>query len=512
MFRTNRPVTASAFHDRTQPLARLEQMVTRLEAGETSWLALIGRRKLGKTSLLLELARRNHHRVIFVILDTLERAPVDGEVLRLLAIRTLDAVLRPVLGASLEALQLDPPSFRAALAPHLAQLPSDTHRLVMDLATVPLTAASLTAMANLPQQLAEARDLRLLCAVDEFQELMTMSKRGRRSSPDLVALLRSVWQHHDRVSYVISGSAPSVLRELVSSQASPFFQHLDVLELDPMSHADAVELLTANGISESVAQRTVELVGGHPFYLQVVGEELLRANTSDHELVDLQEALQTVLFHRTGRLALYLEREMQGIIGRSSQMMALLSHLSEGPRTVTQLSEAMGIRTGAVVGLLDRAGDHITRQDSAYALADPVSALWLRWRRPHGAAVPMSLLGAEGERAVAEALARLGFDLVYQSRASRGAFDLLATRGASQVAVQVKRRALPLVFDLDAWARMEAEAARFGWSWVLAAVEPDTNTVRWLDPAAARIRKTARVDEEIPNLLAWLDAGGMPLA
>ena len=38
----------------------------------------------------------------------------------------------------------------------------------------------------------------------------------------------------------------------------------------------------------------------------------------------------------------------------------------------------------------------------------------------------MTIVGDEAEQAVAAFLAGLGFDLVYQSRASRGAFDLLA--------------------------------------------------------------------------------------
>lgn len=52
-----------------------------------------------------------------------------------------------------------------------------------------------------------------------------------------------------------------------------------------------------------------------------------------------------------------------------------------------------------------------------YRLDDAVFGLWLRWRSPAGAAVPMTVVGSEAEQAVARALARLGFDLVYQSRA-----------------------------------------------------------------------------------------------
>jgi len=47
-------------------------------------------------------------------------------------------------------------------------------------------------------------------------------------------------------------------------------------------------------------------------------------------------------------------------------------------------------------------------------------ALWLGWRAPGGAAVPMGVLGDEGERPVARSLAALGFAGVYESKASRG--------------------------------------------------------------------------------------------
>lgn len=45
-----------------------------------------------------------------------------------------------------------------------------------------------------------------------------------------------------------------------------------------------------------------------------------------------------------------------------------------------------------------------------------------------------------------------------RSSPSRGAFDLLATRGATQLGVQVKRSPLPLRFAAPEWKRMAADA------------------------------------------------------
>ena len=108
--------------------------------------------------------------------------------------------------------------------------------------------------------------------------------------------MRSVWQRHERVAYVVSGSAPSVLRHMVFDRASPFFQHFDVMELGPMGHDDATALLregSEGAIPVGLADRLVDLTGGHPFYFQVLGEELLHVpGPVDDEA--LREALQPV--------------------------------------------------------------------------------------------------------------------------------------------------------------------------------------------------------------------------
>jgi hypothetical protein len=100
----------------------------------------------------------------------------------------------------------------------------------------------------------------------------------------------------------------------------------------------------------------------------------------------------------------------------------------------------------------------------------------------------------------------MGFDRVYQSRASRGAFDLLATRGAAQLGIQVTRSPLPLSFRRAEWQRMSADAKRLAWRWVIASVDA-AGTTRFLDPARARREKTLRLGEPaiIENLVAWLE-------
>ena len=298
---------------------------------------------------------------------------------------------------------------------------------------------------------------------------------------------------------------------MVTQQHSPFFQHFSLMYVEPFAQAAAIDLLATDGgpgrpIPVPLAERAVAVLGGHPFYLQLLGEALT-AREPPYDDAALKDALQELLFSRAGRLALYLQLGFDRAVGRSTYLAAVLDALSAGALRMTDIAARIRASTADTARYIERLGDVVRRrEDGSYELDDPVFGLWLRWRRPGGAVVPMTVIGDAAEREVASALAQLGFDLVYQARASRGSFDLLATRGRAQLGIQVKRSALPLSFRRADWQRMAADAKRLGWRWAIASVDP-SGAIHFLDPVRARRGQAVRVGEPaiIENLIAWLD-------
>jgi AAA+ ATPase superfamily predicted ATPase len=510
VFRAGLPVTAEGFHDRTRELERLVEAFTSLREGNPRWLAILGPRKIGKTSLVLEASRRAPDGLAVAVLDVMAEAPLDLGVFRVLALRAVDALAAAAAGASFERLAGDAAAYRALLrdAPFYASLPRGLRGDLDELVGTPASPEAVRRWLALPEQLAAVLGRTLVIALDEVQELATLGSRELEPFP----VMRAVWQRHQRVAYVISGSAPGMLRELVTARTSPFFQQLELLELGPFEPADAIALLVAGAprgrpIPRALAARMVEILGGNPFYLQIAGQALT-AETPPYDEAALKPVLQDLVFSPTGRLGLYFENEYHRLVGRATTAAATLAALAAGgPQRLTEVARAIGASTASTARYLDRLMDALVRQDDRYAIADALFAAWIRWRSPGGTVVPMTVIGDEAERAVAGHLAASGFDLVYQSRASRGAFDLLAIRGADQVGIQVKRSAPPLRLVKTAWNRMAADAARWGWAWVIAAVEP-TGQVHVLDPAKARRGREVRIgaDAAIGNVLAWLDA------
>lgn len=511
MFRTSVPATADAFFDRSAELDRLDHLLARPRSAP-EWLAIVGQRKVGKTSLLLEWERRvGDPALVCVVTDVLEAAPLSREWFRICALHVVDRVLGSDAGAALAELAGRPAEYRAALqrSPRFASLPPAVRGEVLELPDRVLDGPALIACLDLPEHLAKALQLRIVLAIDEFQELAGMDGRPRI---DPFAIMRSAWQRHRHVAYVISGSARTMLTELVTSERSPFFQHFSLMELGPLGRDDGIALLVESAppdrpISAELAGRAVDVMGGNPFYLQLLGETLTGIRPPIDEIA-LREALGQLVFTRTGRLALYFENEYRRAVGKAASLAAVLNVIAAEPRRPSEVSAALGAASGATATYLERLGDVIVRgDDDRWRVADPVFALWLRWRVPGGAAVPMTVIGDETERVIAEALAHLGFDLVYQSRASRGAFDLLATRGAQQLGVQVKRARLPLRLPAADWKRIQAEAKRLGWRSVIAVVTPE-DEIAFLDPSKVRITGrtgSLAASAAIDNLLLWLD-------
>jgi hypothetical protein len=509
VFRTSVPVTDAGFYNRVGERQRIAAALVSLSEGNPKWLAIIGPRRVGKTSLLLEAARSAPAGVSVIVVDVQEAMSNPLVAFRTAALRCLDATLGQEVGLSFERAALAPSDYRAALqrSRTVAGLSADLRTALLELPERALSLAALAPLLALPELIASALGVRFLLAFDEFQALLPATARGDDPSP----ILRSVWQRHVRTAYVISGSERSVLLDLIGSKHSPFFHHFEPLELGPFSREDSIELLVAGApparpIPAAIAALAFDAVSGHPFYLQLLGEVLI-AQEPPYDEGSLKAALQELLFSRSGRLALFFEAEYQRVVGRSGQLVAVLDALADGPRKPADVARTIKATSGSTAHYFDRLGDGVRKLESgAYEIRDPVFRLWLAWRKPGGSVVPMSVVGNEAELEVAHALASIGFDLIYQSRRSRGAFDLLAIRGGTQMGVQVKKAELPVVFSNDDWRRMAAEAKRFGWQWVVAVVDA-RGSVSFLDPSRARRGKQVRLGAPavIANLLEWVD-------
>ena len=204
MFQASTPVIGENFHNRSAELDQLTRSIAKLSAGVPQWLAILGPRKIGKTSLVLEATRRAESSSLHVVnLDIEEQSPASLEIFRRLALRVLDASFGVELGESLERLARKAPDYRGALqrSQRFAQLPATLRAEIIEIVEGEATAERIHGWLDLPERLAISLQLCFVIALDEFQELDALSRKDL----NLFAQMRSIWQKHQRVAYFISG-------------------------------------------------------------------------------------------------------------------------------------------------------------------------------------------------------------------------------------------------------------------------------------------------------------------
>jgi hypothetical protein len=241
-------------------------------------------------------------------------------------------------------------------------------------------AAMLHRLLEVPLEVAHRTGQRALVAFDEFQDVLAV--------PGLDGLLRSHIQHHaDHVTYVFSGSEPSLLGALFADRARPLYGQAKPLRLKPIPPellaAAIADKFDATGRSAGEGgQRVAEFGAGHPQRTMLLAWHLWEltpaGSTATLELA--QQALEDALIDRLPEL----EAISQALSTVEQRVAVAVAHglAPSGSRA----QRATGIRNRSAAGqaantLLERG--QLTRQaDGGVRLVDPLLASYLRARHP----------------------------------------------------------------------------------------------------------------------------------
>lgn len=516
-FESSKPVTGPEFFNRTEELKELLRSVEILRQGSTHYLALLGWRKVGKTSLLWQFMEAARGRdVHFFSVDCWEKKPTPKIFFQDYLIQTLDGFIRDHSPAGFRSpirTALVQESRLLSTIADLRQLGikaiTEGTELLLELRRNGYSDALFAGIVDLPERIAQETNTCFVAIIDEFQELKDLNhfKAIKEYMGDIFAFFRARWSRHKRVNYIISGSKITMMREILTQERAPLFQHFKILEVEVFREADARTLLrelssrAENPIPEGLIDKLLAVVGFHPFYLQVLGGELCSREHLDEDAFKV--TVQENLFSATGKLALYFQDIVGRIVGRSASLEQTLIQIAHQPGTLSQLAARMEVGTGTLKSWIDRASDLIRFADGIYQIADPCLRLYLSGKSEMKPILPTLVLGNEAEQTVARHMAAAGFDLIYQSRASRGAFDLLAIQGGKEIGIQVKKAHLPYYLPKEKLHLITHWAEKLAWIPLLALVIEEH--VRFYDIRHLKAKgKSCRIDEKtqaIDNLL-----------
>ena len=124
-------------------------------------------------------------------------------------------------------------------------------------------------LLDIAEKLAKEKNITLVVCIDEFQNISTFN-----NTLAVQKRLRSVWQHHENVTYCLYGSKQHMMMDLFNKQSNPFYKFGELMYLPKIAEAKWVSYITRQfhktkkKINPQQALKISEIVKCHPYYVQ----------------------------------------------------------------------------------------------------------------------------------------------------------------------------------------------------------------------------------------------------
>lgn len=359
-FRYGGLVTGRDFVDRE---SELKDLMDEIRSGTN--VVLFSPRRMGKSSLLAELMRRQRGELLFVYVDlygiTTETRMVEAYMTAL--VTSVYGTARKIAAGITEVIKGS--RFRLVI--------NDKGEPGVEFSVGQPSIPDIQDMLDIPEEIARKRGKRIVVMFDEFQEIASLD------GVSLLKAMRSKMQTHKHVSYVFAGSKRHLLMTIFEEEEGAFFKSAKSMELGPIPRADFVRFMMekfagAGGrIDREAATAIVDATGGNSYYAQQVAHELFNISTRPSYPVDVESAISTTLEHQSPAFNFLWDS-----VKSMGQRRYLLAAAHEGKMTSrSALIEKYGLKS---VSHMQKAARQLDARGitEGGAIVDPILALWLK--------------------------------------------------------------------------------------------------------------------------------------
>lgn len=254
--------------------------------------AIISPRRWGKSSLVAKAIKsvaKEQKDILFVRLNIF-KCDTPQEFYSLFAKKTMEEI-----STSAESLLSNAKEFISKLLPKLTisdPLSQYEIALGVDVKNTPIGEDIL----DLPQQIATKKKKKVVVCIDEFQQIGEY-----HDTLKFQKTLRSHWQNHPDVAYILYGSKRHMMLHIFGEYSSPFYRFGDMMFLPKIANEEWKKYLvdrfkdSGKSISSDLAGYLAEQVENHPYYVQQLAQYtwLRTSDACSKDIVD--NALQAML-------------------------------------------------------------------------------------------------------------------------------------------------------------------------------------------------------------------------
>lgn len=372
-----------------------EEILKRLRvAHKRHNVALVGPRRIGKSSIAARfLETLPDDGTVKVIFDVSENMGTPGKFALRLLVDYLEAYLKletenNEMNTLLEELDINP----AVLMEVAERLNSDNLKRLAQFIVNYYPPSPENEQEALRRVLvffegfAEETGCEVAVVFDEFQAISEFERFSSFGKDRILPFLQGIISSQKRVWYLFTGSAISLMSEIIEGPESPFYGRVEKIDVGGFTKEDTVKIINKvsdKAFSGEAVKLLWSITNGNPYYLivlanrsEMLAEELKYIDKKTVEEAFIEEITRGALYSQCR----YFFDTSLGKIGRSSSVLKeVMRILSTGIKSPSGIAKRLGRNIGYVAPLLSNLCrlDLITKENRKYVISDPVLQVWI---------------------------------------------------------------------------------------------------------------------------------------
>jgi len=240
---------------------------------------------------------------------------------------------------------------------------------------------------ELPDKLAREEGIFLVVVLDEFQAILGLNKYPEIET--ILGLVRTYFEHAERIMWIISGSAISLMLSITSNAESPFFELFENIRLDffgreaSFSLINKLEKIYKAKIDAEIKKRIFHSTRGHPFYIYCLTDKLLSVSEKPSQ-GDLTKAVFEEILTPNARIYSHCRYVFDTSLGKAKGKATIKKVLEELAReeelSISEIAKKvrMTIQTVNISMIRLMEVDLVERMDKKYRICDPILRFWIK--------------------------------------------------------------------------------------------------------------------------------------
>ncbi|MFZ5799993.1 MAG: AAA family ATPase [Candidatus Omnitrophota bacterium] len=367
-----------SFFGRKPIIALLQRRVIDLKEGYRQNLALFGPRFIGKTAILEEFISQLNDEKLTCVYLALEEGDFAHFVNQFI-VRILSGFLRSKKITSDDNLTLLLEQAQRFLPATVIQARNVLQNLEKD-----RPADAYRELLNLPDTFEDEAGGFCLIVLDEFQEMedFGIANVFQELGKKVMVQRKSI--------YILASSLRAKAQKILTEKLSLLFGNFEIVEVKPFSIETSLEFIEESlkgyALEKSCRNFLVDFTAGHPFYLEIICTQLLRAAMASGQqtvfLNNLIDGLEELLFERWGVLNLHFSRTIESLGPKKSRgiFWNLLYIVACGNNKLAQILDKAGKERGRTALRLNRLVEEelLLKNGNVFCISDKLFGFWLK--------------------------------------------------------------------------------------------------------------------------------------